>query len=246
MDIKNILVLFGILLCFSCSESNTITESENLKEYLITNNTKALDKVIACAASKNAMTTISYVFYYPIPGATNIQYFETANTLVDKDNYELYTPLELEKETVFNGYLERFVRKSDTESWCIVTYETKGKINVSNPIKLKNATKPTEWTSAAIINMEASLMPQFSWEDGVIQENAIYFQVVSTSEDDLLSGTYTYDRWFQFYKLNNVVLNITDETLPVLNINQKYSFTMMGVSEDNWVNLVLQKTFIAQ
>ena len=78
------------------------------------------------------------------------------------------------------------------------------------------------------------------------KENEIYFQVLSTSENDFLSGTYTFDTWFQFYNLDNVVLNITTESKPSLDIDKEYNFTMMGVSIDNWVNLVIQKSFTAQ
>jgi len=246
MAIKNLLFFLSIIFFISCTESEEISDPKNLQEYLTINNNKVLDEVIACAASKNEDAAVSYVFYYPISGATNIQYFETENITVAKDNFELYTPVVLEKEPVFNGYLERFIRNEATESWCIVTYETEGRVHVSNPIKLKNASKPTEWTDAVTINLETTLMPQFSWEDGVIAENEIYFEVLSDAENNLLSGTYTYETSFQFYKLDNVVLNITTNVDPTLNINEEYNFTKMGVSEDNWVNLVLQKTFISQ
>ncbi len=61
--------------------------------------------VIACAASKQDNNSVSFVFYYPEETATNIQYFETKNTSVDKDNFDLYTRVDLEREDVFNGYL---------------------------------------------------------------------------------------------------------------------------------------------
>jgi len=36
--------------------------------------------------------------------------------------------------------------------------------------------------------------------------------------------------------LDNVVLNITnDKVVPVIDASENYNFTMMGVSEDNWV-----------
>jgi len=64
---------------------------------------------------------------------------------------------------------------------------------------------------------------------------------------NLISGTYTYDRAFTVYDLSNVVLNITDTTfVPTLEPNQNYNFTMMGVSEDNWVNLFIRKTFVTE
>jgi len=59
-----------------------------------------------------------------------------------------------------------------------------------------------------------------------------------------LSGTYTFEQHFSYYVLDNVVLNITEETPPVLETATPYNFTLMGVSEDNWVNLFIQKSFI--
>ena len=47
----------------------------------------ALDEVIACAASDGSNADISYVFYYPIVTATNIQYFETEDTAVDENDF---------------------------------------------------------------------------------------------------------------------------------------------------------------
>lgn len=247
MVIKKIVFLIGVLFFIACSEDNNeVIKPINLAEYISVHNNKELDEVIACAASENGKDDVSYIFYYPIETATNIQYFETENALVDKEDFELYVPLELEKEDVFNGYLERFIRNSTTESWCIVTYETAGKVHVSNPIRLKNATQPTEWINTVVIDTETSLMPRFTWEDSIIGDNAIYFQVVTSSENDFISGTYTFNTWFQFYKLDNVVLNITNEISPVLTVSQEYNLTVMGISEDNWVNFVIQKPFISE
>ena len=246
MGIKKIVFVITSLFFIACSGSDEVNIPSTLEAYLNDNKNVTFGTVIACAASKNEEANVSYIFYYPEEGATNIQYFETENTLVAKDDYHLYDPLTLEKEPVFNGYLQRFVRDSFTESWGVVTYELNGEVRVSNPIRLKNTTIPTEWSNEVVINTEASLMPLFSWEDGLVKENEIYFQVLSTELNDFISGTYTFNNWFQFYKLDNVVLNITNEVNPLLEENKMYNFTMMGVSIDNWVNLVVQKTFIAE
>ena len=80
-------------------------------------------------------------------------------------------------------------------------------------------------------------MPIFEWQDGVFDDTAIYFQAVLTENDDLLSATYTFDKNFQYYNLDNVVLNITEEEPPSLEQAFNYGFTLLAVSEDNWVNL---------
>jgi hypothetical protein len=201
------------------------------------------DDVIACAASKNEDSNTAFVFYYPIPGATNIRYFETKDVSVEKNDLLEYTEVDLLKEDVFNGYLGRFVRVSNKEVWCIVTYLVNNELRISQPIRLKNSSKPTEWSDAVEIDTDVNTMPVFSWEDGVYDDNEIYFQVITNSNNYLLSGTYTYDRWFQYYELENVVLNVTRDTPPQLLSNNSYGFTMMGVSIDNWVNLVIQKNF---
>ena len=43
-----------------------------------------------------------------------------------------------------------------------------------------------------------------------------------------------------------MVLNITEETPPSLLSQEDYYFTLMGVSEDNWVNVLGQRTFTVE
>lgn len=233
-----------LLICvLFCSCSNNDLDYANLKEYMALYSVSNTDDVIACAASKNEDSNTTFVFYYPIPGATNIRYFETIDVSVEKNNFLEYTEIYLPKEDVFNGYLGRFVRVSNKEAWCIVTYRVDDELRTSQPIRMKNSSRPTEWSSIVDINVDVKTKPVFTWEDGVYNDNEIYFQVITNSNNDLLSGTYTYDKWFQYYELENVVLNVTRDTPPLLLSNNSYGFTMMGVSIDNWVNLVIQKDF---
>jgi len=241
-----VLSLSLLILLTSCSKEKVTIAPQNLQEYLNLNSGLIADEVIACAASDESDNSISYIFYYPVLTATEIQYFETESVSVDEKDFSLYKQKELLKESVFNGYLERFVRNDVKEVWSIVTYKTNGKLHKSNPIRLKNQTKPTEWTDQVTIDFTQSTNPRFSWQDGAYQDTSIYFQVVTNDSNDLLSGTYTYDSWFQYYVLDNVVLNVTREKAPALEIGNDYNFVMMGVSLDNWVNLVLSKQFIAQ
>ena len=108
--------------------------------------------------------------------------------------------------------------------------------------------KPTEYNPALLaIDQSEKGSPTFNWEDGSIPENAIYFHALLDANNDLVSGTYTFDRQFQFYNLSNVVLNIRDVTpAPSLVPNDNYNFLVMGVSLDNWVNLILDAPFQAK
>jgi hypothetical protein len=244
--IKKITLFIVLLSAVSCTKEKVQIAPQNLQEYLNINSGLIADEVIACAASNKTDATISYIFYYPILGATEIQYFETESTSVDEKNFSLYKKRVLPNEDVFNGYLERYVRNDVKEVWSIITYKTKGKIHKSNPIRLKHQSKPTEWNNLVTIDFTENTSPKFSWQDGIYKENEIYFQVVANYNKDLLSGTYTYDKWFQYYLLDNVVLNVTTKKPPSLKIGSEYNFTMMGVSLDNWVNLVIDKQFLIQ
>jgi len=62
----------------------------------------------------------------------------------------------------------------------------------------------------------------------------------------LLSATYTFDKMFQYYKLDNVVLNVTEEEPPNLVVNDTHGFTLLAVSEDNWVNLFSEVIFTVE
>ncbi len=226
-------VIFFLWVFLSCS-SDKIGIENTLEQY-VKNEEVILDNVISCAASNEDENLVS-VFLYPRNGISNIQYFETENALVDKDNFENYTLVEQELLDVFNGYLKKFDVMITAEKWVIVTFEEEGEINISNPIRLKQISKPTEFLPQNITVDNTLSMPAFSWRDGLYDDTKIYFQVISDVQNNLLSGTYTYEKMFTYYDLDNVVLNITRNTPPDLVNDDPYRFTLMGVSEDNWVN----------
>lgn len=222
---------------------------QGLDDYLQENSELELAELIACAAGRsNGLSGNANfptdVFFYPIAGATDFRYYES----IDTDNpldYSKYRPVILDDEPVFNGYLWKFNRDPyEADRYGIVTYHTDGKIHICDPIRLKTYDKPTEVNPDLVVIRSNGVNPTFTWTDGELQENVIYFQVISDSEGNLISGTYTFDKEFQFYDLQNVVLNITDpESSPALELNTEYQFTMMGVSEDNWVNLLIDVSF---
>lgn len=237
----------SIFLCFlfvvSCSSDkeepilNTTLSSE------LDGREAVLGNVIACAASNEDPSVVS-IFLYPRENVSNISFYETTSVEVDENNFSQYTKGDSELIDVFNGYLLKYEVSSTHEKWVIVSFEEDGKIHLSNPIRLKQNSKPTEYLpqNVGIDNMEN--MPIFSWEDGAFDDTVIYFQVISDENGELLSGTYTIEQMFQYYKLENVVLNITLETPPLLESGQPYNFSLLAVSEDNWVNLFVETEFI--
>ncbi|TMM59458.1 hypothetical protein FEE95_08540 [Maribacter algarum] len=233
-----LIIAFLILSCSTDAENilaPTLDSSIASKEVVV-------DNVIACAAS-NADDDLISVFFYPRPSTTNFKYYETEDVSVDKNDFENYIPVEFPIRDVFNGFLKKFEVSTINEKWVIVAFDEGGKTHLSNPIRLKQNTKPTEYLSQNVSVEASTNMPDFSWQDGSYSDTKIYFHVVSDATNKLLSGTYTFERNFQYYNLDNVVLNVTRGTPPTLKSGSSYNFTLLGVSEDNWVNLFSEIPF---
>lgn len=245
---KHLLVITLLLSVFSCDSSRGFDE-QVLADYLELNQSLERADLVACAAGKAGgilpeSTTPTDVFFYPIQGATDFRYFE-AERVEDSLDFTKYIRKELPDEPFFNGYLWKFNNTEfSDERMGVVTYLSEGKLHVCTPIRLKTNVKPTEVNANLITVTENGLTPSFAWEEGQIRENVIFFQVISDEQGNLISGTYTVEREFTFYDLRNVVFNITDTTsTPMLEPNRSYTFTLMGVSEDNWVNLFGEQLF---
>lgn len=244
--IKYILIVFLLISCDDddTTENTDVNTVETLAD-LVAQNDIEIDNVIACASgSDNLNEIIAYV--YPRPGATDLKYFETTNATVDKNDYSEYIEIDLPTQDFFNGYLKTFTRQTTEEKWVIVSFRESGILHLSNPIRLKHQTTNTAFTDQVTVDQTEFGMPLFTWANLSDEENAIYFQVVSDQTDELLSGTYTFEEQFQYYELDNVVLNITLETPPELISETNYGFTLMGVSEDNWVNVLAQRSFVTE
>ncbi|MFK7814075.1 MAG: hypothetical protein AB8B59_16375 [Maribacter sp.] len=233
--------LFISLLVLSCS-----TDAENILaatlDSTLASKEVVIDNVIACAAS-NADDELISVFFYPRPNTTNFRYFETVDASVDKNDFENYIPVDFPISDVFNGFMKKFDVSAVNEKWVIVAFDESGKTHLSNPIRLKQSTKPTEYISQNVSVDASTNMPNFMWQEGRYNDTKIYFHVISDAANNLLSGTYTFERNFQYYNLDNVVLNVTRETPPTLKSESAYNFTLLGVSEDNWVNLFSEVPF---
>ena len=236
----NKFLLFTIIFVVSCS--NDLVEKTSLASYL-EDREVVLDNVIACAAS-NELDDLVSVFLFPRPNATNIKYFEAISSTIDKNSFDQYEQFESPLIYVFNGFLKKFEVSVNAEKWVIVSFEEDNKIHIANPIRIKNQTKPTEYISSNISIEEETINPLITWEDGLYDDTRIYFQVLTDSTNNLISGTYTFDSFFKYYDLENVVLNITPGTPQNLKLNSTYSFSLLGVSEDNWVNIFSIKSFV--
>jgi len=236
-------LLFYTLTCLSLlsfiacdSDIDNVNNKLTLADF-ITNKTIETGAVIACAGSDKDNKNEVMVFYYPKNGAKNFKLYQTPSINVKKDDFKNYNLVNINSEPVFNGALKRYRLNLDTEKWFIVLTELDGEIKISNPIRSKQIQKPTIWQDIVTITHPELGMPLFTWQDNFTQDNAIYFQVLSSKTNNLISGTYTHQNRFQFYKLDNVVLNITPNIPDKLVTKTNYNFTLMDISLDNWINL---------
>lgn len=237
------IVCFSLLI-FSCSEDSDLTVSRNLQGYINENSGKEMDSLIAFAANAEGNTALNYIYYYPEIGATDIRYYETESTSSDKTDYNNYRRQSLATEAVFGGKLQRFSRSGETETWCLVTYLKEGKFHISAPILLKNVSKTTQYSNDVSIAYKTNVEPNFTWQEGTIDENVTYFQVISDAENEFKSGTFTNDKFFQYYDENSFESTINLAVPDALVEDNVYNFTMMEISEDNWVNLIIKEQFI--
>lgn len=251
-----LIILAGFLLfggCDSVQSDGVKSEQDSLESYVSSSTLPFSDQLIACAGGGIADLVdhpdvpIS-VYYYPTQGAHSFRYYETTDIHADPADLSKYTEVALEDAPFFNGYLRRFRNVPlQNEKWARVTFETSDSLHVSNAIRLKYPVLKTEYNDSKVIVSSSGTSPTFSWPAHDNPLDVIYFQVIADSNGTLISGTYTFDKQFTFYDLSNVVINIRDVSPPpVLEPATRYSFTLMTVSSDNWVNLVAQKEFTTE
>lgn len=242
-----LLALALILTIGSCAKVNR----EKLNEYAGAN-LVSQEWLIACAVGnedgyRGVDTEPIEVFFYPEDQARSFRYFKTKNLDTDPTDYSNYKEIkDLKSEEVFNGALRKFKVDEKKEHWGIVTYLIADSLHISDPIKIQHINRKTEKNESLVTYVPDGVNPQFDWEDGTYAENVIYFQVISNLNGDLISGTYTTEKHFQFYDLSNVVINITPTFNPSLASKQTFNFTLMSVSEDNWVNVAVNREFNTQ
>lgn len=239
---QTIVILLAIILLTSCSKEEAIPNS--LQAYIESFSEIEFQGVIACAANNPDSASNFDIFFYPSPNANNFKYWESASQDIDASNLNNYFENELAQFNVFNGYLKRFSRAiPNKENWSVVTFEIGSKLYISDPIIQKPISNPTEINSELITVTENATTPSFSWQDGIYNNNDIYFQVISDLSGNLISGTYTRALNFAFYNTSNVVLDINEGVTPTLKPDENYMFTLMSVDDDNWVNVFARKEF---
>ncbi|GGI56663.1 hypothetical protein [Winogradskyella haliclonae] len=227
-----------VLILVGCQSENQPENNSSVLSEVLENSSFEVGAVIACGASDANNSAQANIYFYPEQNAENFTLYETRLTDVDPNNFSNYTKVEIESEPFFNGFLRQYSRILDAEKWVIVTFNLENEIKVSNPIRTKQISKPSIFNQDITVNQSEALMPQFLWAANEFGDNAIYFQIISDIQQNVFSATYTFESNFQYYNTSNVVLNITEGIPPNLQSEETYSFSLMDVSEDNWVNAI--------
>ena len=246
------LVIISCLLFSTCRKDETPL---SLQQFISENPTLTpFNELIACAAGgqsgfledENAPLNM---FIYPLPNATNFKYYETQSSSDDPSDLSLFFEKDIDDIPVFNGFLRRYpIPPPEQDVWGRVSFIANDTLWYCKPVRYRTLEKPTQYSpELCTVDLSESLQPTFTWQDESPNDNIIYFQIVSDENGNALSGTYTTERSFQFYELDNVVLNVTPpNTTPTLEVGKTYDFTLMGVSSENWVNVIMDKRFVAQ
>lgn len=161
MKFRIIFIFFASFLLNSC-EGNLDEPTQLLTQVIKFYEDLGQEKLTAFAVGDPNSLDGSYIYFLPVEGVTNIQYFQTNTTQKIPTNFENYNVLDLELQDVYGGKLKRFVRLDRLESYSIITYQANGNFYMSDPIKLKYRSEPTVFTDVVTINQSQSLMPQFS------------------------------------------------------------------------------------
>lgn len=243
--LKYVIICLIVNACTSDDNAELVLINDTILSQFLSAVVHEEDAVIACAASSEKNTNLVNVYFYPEEGASQFKLYETNESEIEGKDFSRYNFINLETKPLFNGAL-RFFETTSNAAWFTVVYQVEDVVKVATPIRNKKSNQPSQWVNEVNINQQETGMPLFSWDILSEENNAIFFEVLTTESSDLISGTYTYNNQFQYYKLDNVVLNITPNTPSNLISGNNYIFTVMDVSIDNWVNQVIMTPFTVE
>jgi len=203
------------------------------------------DRIVACAASdENTENSRTIVFFKTIENTSNLQVWYSPEYTQDFSQYTEEQPSDF--IDLFKGFMGRILSNRESGA-IIVSLIEDDKLYYSKPIEILSTVQETILDQTVEVDLENNLMPVFSWENSTIDESSIYFHLITHPlSDQAISGTYSYDNTFQFYKLDNVVFNVTEDENPELIANNLYRITLMHVSDNNWVTRISERTFNTQ
>lgn len=256
VKIFHYLVFFSIalaLLFAACKEEDTDEAGYSLRSYIKDNGDPVIqmDSILAYATEsipsfmENTGDPIS-VFYLPPENSTEYIMFESDKYSINVNDLTTFYEIALESRTEYDGAFVRFLHPAlEFPRWARISCKKNGQILISNAFLINTMSDSTKYCPGLVeIDFDQLTQPLFSWYNDSIPGTSMYLQIVATADQEMLSGTFTTDQYFQFYVLDNVIRNIHDVSpSPVLTKGQTYSFTVLGMGADYWVEMVSDSTF---
>jgi hypothetical protein len=187
------------------------------------------------------------VFYLPPENSTEYKYFESDKYNINVNDLTTFYEKKLESIAEFSGSFIRFLHPSlDFPRWARISCKKNGQILISNAFMINTMSDSTKYCPGLLaFDFDRPTQPLFSWYNDTIPGTSMYLQLLSGADQEIISGTFTTDHYFQFYDLSNVIRNIHDVTpLPVLTKGQICTFTLMGLGPDYWVEMMSDTTFM--
>ena len=212
---------------------------------------KPHNQLVACAAGGQEgflddPTAPLSMFFYPKLYSTNFKYFESSSLEIDTGDLAQFIERDVPIEPLFNGFMARFpLPKPSEDRWARVSFVSNDTLWYCKPVRYKIYEKPTQFRPEILsVSIDSAFQPTFHWPSEGDASNIIYFQIVVDERGDALSATYTTEKTFSYYILDNVVFNVTrpGPILPLLP-QRDYSIVLMGISDDNWVNTIAETSF---
>lgn len=247
--------VLGILVLFlaACKPDDPVDAERTLREYIKDEGDPIiqLDTILAFATElvprfmENTRHPMS-VFFYPPENSTDFRYFETNRMTSNTNDLSTFYEKEFQLRPEFNGYLMRFLHDGiQFPRWGRISCKKDGQIHISPIIAINNMSDSTiHFPEPVFIDFSVPVEPRFSWFNDTVSGTSLYFQLISDESNDLISGTFTYDRYFHFYYLSNVIKNIRPVVPhPELSPGQAYTFTLMRLNQIQWVRFITDTTF---
>jgi len=247
----NLFFLAIVLVVISCDNSlDDRLHIRHLDDYLTYH--EDLDKIepLAFAANNKTNTSATDIYCYLETDADFIYYFETSSIDVDPTDFTQYKLTHLQRVRVFGentkplstGFVKH-MQPTSQEAWCIVGYEADNKLYISSKIRLKQQSQPTVFSDALNIDNSNVALPIISWEKGAFDNTTAYLELVTDNNIELISATITEDLFYKYNDDSNVIKTISPVTAPIISANT-YSFSVLGIGNDNWVNLWIDKNYV--
>ncbi|MCG8573813.1 MAG: hypothetical protein MI810_02920 [Flavobacteriales bacterium] len=235
------------LLAIACSKTKNISLQQVVDESTIAQQSFIALGVGAEYGYEEESKFPVFLWHEKMSGASNYRFFETKDKSSNPEDYGAYRevrkPVTSER---YLGFMDQTKLKSQKDRWGIVTFELADSLWVSNPIALLPQSRATQSMEVWLeIDVEGSDVT-FSWIDGSYKESTKYLMMISDVNQNVVFAGTTTELFWNLYDEEALTESLLYPTLFELEVNQNYSFTLIGLNENNWGTIYLSKTFATE